>query len=132
MGGVVTLFHRLYLKWPDRLWKRLTVNGEVRTDLPESWPREPCWLWIGGTNGDVLRKGKKLRAGGYGYIRGPDGKMTRVHLLTYRELRGEMPDGYLARHTCNARRCGNPWHAIPGTNSENQQDRRNREREASA
>lgn len=113
---------RLKLKWPDSLWKRLQVEGVVRTDPPQEWPREPCWLWLGGTNGNRMRKGKKIRGGGYGYVRDKDKKVVRVHILTYRELRGVVIDGYLHRHTCDIRLCGNPWHIVPGTHQENNQD----------
>jgi len=114
---------RLYLRWPDRLWKRLEVYGVIRTDPPSEWPKEPCWLWIGGKNGHRRKHRKIIRNGGYGYVRGPDGKMTRVHLLTFRELRGVMPSGYISRHTCiGPHHCGNPWHVEPGTISENNTD----------
>ena len=119
---------RTYFRWSDRLWKRFQVDGVVRTDPPTEWPRLPCWLWIGGVNGNRIRGGKITRDGGYGYIRGPDGKMTRVHILSYRELRGPIEDGYLHRHTCDIHRCGNPWHIEPGTSGENNQDMYDRNR----
>lgn len=106
---------RLYLHWPDSLWKRLTVDGVVRADAPIEWPREPCWIWTGGCNGPW----KHVHSGGYGYLRTSRTKVERVHLLAYRELRGPMPEGLIPRHTCDVRRCCNPWHMIPGTKSEN-------------
>lgn len=115
---------RLYLRWPDSLWKRFTVDGVVRTDPPEQWPREPCWLWTGACNGDRKNGDRVWRRGGYGYVRGPDGKPERVHVLTYRELRSDEPiDGQLVhRHTCDVHNCGNPWHVEPGTHQQNAAD----------
>jgi len=116
---------RLWLRWPDSLWKRFTVDGVVRTDPPAEWPRGPCWLWTGAVNGGT----KKRRAdvvwwgrGGYGYVRGPDQKPTRVHILTYRELRGVIDEGLIRRHTCDVHHCGNPWHIEPGTHEDNAAD----------
>lgn len=125
---------RPYLPWPERLWKRFLVDGVGRIDPPAEWPREPCWLWQGGTNGDRSRNGKVWRQGGYGYIRGPDGKMERVHVLAYRELRGPISEEHVHRHTCDVHNCGNPWHIVPGTSAENNQevyDRGRRERQGS-
>jgi len=55
----------------------------------------PCWIWVGGVNGDRRLKGE-VPDGGYGYVRGPDGKVLDSY-LTYRELRGPVADGYLHR-----------------------------------
>ena len=113
---------RLWLRWPKSLWKRLTVDGVVRTDPPAAWPREPCWLWTGGKNGD-RKKGEKLwLRGGYGYVRGPDSRPERVHVLAYRELRGAIGDDQIHRHTCDVHHCANPWHIEPGTHQQNAAD----------
>lgn len=117
-----TRVKRSYFGWPLRLWRRFQVDGCGRIDPPAEWPREPCWLWQGGKNGD-RRKGDRIwMQGGYGYIRGPDGKMERVHVLAFRELRGPIDDDKIHRHSCDAHDCGNPWHIEPGTVAENNGD----------
>lgn len=113
---------RLYLRWPESLWRRFLVDGVCRLDPPAEWPREPCWLWQGGKNGDRHKHGKIWLQGGYGYIREPGGKMQRVHILTFRELRGPIDETKIHRHTCDVRSCGNPWHIEPGTVAENNHD----------
>lgn len=113
---------RLWFRYPDSLWKRLTVDGVCRIDPPAEWPHKPCWIWQGGKNGDRTNRARVWRRGGYGYVRGPDGVVTRVHILTFRELRGPIEDGMLHRHRCDTRDCANPWHIDPGTAQQNTKD----------
>lgn len=108
--------------YPLSLWRRFTIDGCCRIDPPAEWPRAPCWIWNGAINGDRRKHGKLWLQGGYGYVRGPDQKPTRVHILTYRELRGPIDAGLVHRHTCDVRTCGSPWHIDPGTIAQNNED----------
>ena len=107
---------RLYLPWPASLWMRYQVNGVTLFPEvpPHLWPRDVCWLWIGGTNGPSKRRGTTVIRGGYGYVRVPHLGIMRAHEMTYALLRGKN-GAPLHRHTCDVRLCGNPWHLIPGT-----------------
>lgn len=73
-----------------------------------------CWLWTGGDSG-------KGRGGGYGrtsYL----GCTTAVHLLVWR-LTGQrqLRHGEQLDHNCVVRRCCNPAHLQPRTQSVNMQ-----------
>lgn len=93
---------------------------------PLSWPRKPCWIWMGGKNGPRKKKGRIIQPGGYGYVR-KGKKVIRVHIATYELLRGAI-DQILLRHSCDITQCCNPWHLTPGTYSENMQDQWDRGR----
>jgi len=60
-----------------------------------------CWHWIGGRSGR-----------GYGFVKlGPSPKkMYRVHSVTYRLSKGEIPSGLELDHLCRNRACCNPEH----------------------
>ena len=70
-----------------------------------------CWVWVG-----------PLNTGGYARMcvrdrRGP--RNVLVHRLSLRLFRGVDVQFDVARHLCNFRRCVNPMHLEPGTQSEN-------------
>lgn len=89
------------LKLLDLLPSRIT--DKIRVNLT-TW----CWEWQG-----ELRKG-------YGRVNYYGTKWS-VHRLTYETLRGKIKDEHdHLMHMCENRRCCNPWHAKPGTNSSNQ------------
>jgi len=46
----------------------------------------------------------------------------RCHRLAYVLTRGPIPDGYVARHTCNNQCCCNPDHIVIGTQKQNIRD----------
>jgi hypothetical protein len=45
-----------------------------------------------------------------------------AHRIAYTIAVGEIPEGYLARHTCDNPPCCNPQHIIPGTHKDNTRD----------
>lgn len=69
-----------------------------------------CWEWLG-----------TLNPGGYGVLYGvegfPHGRLTHRH--AYEALVGAIPEGLHIDHLCRNRRCANPAHMEPVTNSEN-------------
>ncbi len=81
---------------PPSFWERLVVNDATG-----------CWEWIGGQNG----KGYGMFSKGYG--------SRLIHRLTYEELVGPIPDGFVIDHLCKVRHCGNPSHLEPVTPAEN-------------
>lgn len=70
-----------------------------------------CWNWK-----------KKINIDGYGEICTGNGKMQRVHRLTYTIYKGEIPKGMQVNHSCDNRKCCNPDHLWIGTQKENIQD----------
>lgn len=59
-----------------------------------------------------------------------DGKSIYVHRYIYEQCFGEIPDGYVIRHTCDNASCINPEHLILGTHQDNVRDRVERGRSA--
>ena len=87
------------------LMRRILARVEMPAGL------EGCWLWLG----SLSTHGK------HGRIK-VDGRVQRVHRVTYTLLRGTWPEDCILRHSCNESRCCNPWHLVPGTARENTQD----------
>lgn len=83
----------------DELPERLQSKIEVQDD--------GCWLWM-----------SPLTAKGYAYSRF-EGRMRRIHRVTYELLVGDIPEGLTIDHLCRVRRCVNPEHLEPVTNREN-------------
>jgi hypothetical protein len=67
-----------------------------------------CWLWTGARN-----------RGGYGVVRGDDGRARILHRLVYELLVGPVPDGLDLDHLCRVRHCCNPTHLEPVTRQTN-------------
>ena len=59
-----------------------------------------------------------------------DGKQDRIHRHFYRMYKGNIPNGYIIRHTCDNRKCINPNHLILGTHKDNVMDRVQHKRSA--
>ena len=67
--------------------------------------------------------------GGYPRIR-YKGKHWLLHRLVYAKLKGEIPEGYVVRHTCDNRACIHPDHLVIGTQADNLRDMVERGRSA--
>jgi hypothetical protein len=76
-----------------KLFSRINFNGPLPTTRPELGP---CWIWLGSTDKD-----------GYGRITF-DGKIRRVHRVTYTLVKGNIPEESEPDNLCRVRACGNP------------------------
>lgn len=79
----------------ERVFDRLAEDGSG------------CWLWLGMQNG-----------AGYGLVKHV-GRRLMVHRVTYELMIAEVPDGLVLDHLCRVRRCANPYHLEPVTNTVN-------------
>lgn len=73
-----------------------------------------CWLW----------KGACYRFG-YGHFRRKINDkwiMYKAHRFAYEYYNGNIPKGYIIRHTCDNPKCVNPSHLVIGTYKDNVQD----------
>lgn len=75
-------------------------------------PATNCWNWT---------KGKFEY--GHGAMRDGPGSMRQAHQCAYEAFIGPIPVGSVIRHRCNNPSCINPEHLVPGTMSDNTQDR---------
>lgn len=88
--------------------------------LPARWrhkirrDRSGCWIWRG-----------CVSARGYGQVR-HERRTQSVHRVIYRELVGEIPEGFEIDHTCTSKLCVHPDHLEAITPAEHH--RRTRER----
>ena len=87
------------LKLPPRFWKKVSVEPSG------------CWLWTRGKYKD-----------GYGGFK-LDGKMVKVHRLSYQHFKGDIPEGLCVCHSCDNPVCVNPAHLWVGTNDDNITDK---------
>ena len=82
-----------------RFWAKVDVRGQ-----------DDCWEWTG-----------FVARGGYGMFN-LLGKTVRAHRLCYILSYGPIPEGYLACHHCDNRKCCNPTHIFSGTHHDNVMD----------
>jgi hypothetical protein len=78
-----------------------------------------CWEWQGYCDPH-----------GYGSLKVPILGERRVHRISYRLYRGDIPDSMVIRHTCDNPPCVNPCHLLLGTHAQNVKDRVARGRSA--
>jgi hypothetical protein len=87
---------------------------------------EQCWMW----NGTRMMPNKiGVQYGSFGVY---DGKSVsyRAHRFAYMLVYGEIPDGQVIMHTCDNTLCVNPAHLKAGTQLENAQDMKRKDRVA--
>lgn len=88
-------------------------------------PESGCWIWIGNSTHD-----------GYGRMMVIDqnGKQRpiRAHRISYAANKGPFEKSQIVRHECDVPFCVNPDHLLLGTQQENLQDMRSRNRENGA
>lgn len=73
-------------------------------------PSTGCWVWQ-----------KSVTSAGYGQFT-LKGKYWTAHRYAYTETYGDIPKGYVIRHTCHNTNCCNPSHLIAGTHKDNYAD----------
>jgi hypothetical protein len=81
----------------ERFWSFVDKDGPV-PDYESLLG--PCWVWTGGLSE------------GYGAF-SLDGRQIKAHIVAYRWLVGEVPEGCELDHLCRVRRCCNPAHLEP-------------------
>jgi hypothetical protein len=84
----------------ERFWSKVDIKG-----LNE------CWPWKGYIN-----------PSGYGLFRYYD-RYIGAHKIALILSKENIPEDSIACHKCDNRKCCNPNHIYPGTNSDNQRDR---------
>lgn len=87
----------------------------------DHWKNYPCIL-------------SKIGLSGKGYsrtsVRTDIGwKLVSVHRLEWEKHNGQIPEGYMVCHRCDVRNCKQIYHLFLGTNSDNMQDMKNKNRD---
>lgn len=85
--------------------------------IPVDGNTEVCWPWLGKVN----------PTDGRPYIT-VKGVKWLAYRLSWSLVFGEVPEGLVLRHSCDNKTCCNPHHLIPGTQSENENDKYDRDR----
>lgn len=89
----------------------------LKVNLPDSIDSDLCWNWNAG-----------CYINGYGQIR--DGAHKRLaHRVSYELHYGEVPAHLCVLHSCDNKKCVNPYHLFCGTHQENMDDKVNKERQ---
>lgn len=71
-----------------------------------------CWIW---TKKDRVK-------GGYGRIRGNDGRNQLAHRVSFEMAYGPVPDGLSVCHQCDRPPCINPGHLFAASHQDNIKD----------
>jgi hypothetical protein len=89
------------------------AGGPTARSIESGWVEEDrgyktaCWIWQRGRTRD-----------GYAHAR-HDGRVRRVHVITWEAQNGQVPDGLELDHLCRNPACVNPAHLEPVTHTEN-------------
>lgn len=87
-----------------------TAKPKIPFDV-KFWSRvnktENCWLWTGAISD------------GYGSVNVGNGKYDKAHRVSYRLLKGGIPNALHLDHLCRQRNCVNPDHLEPVSMREN-------------
>ena len=87
----------------DKIMKKITYEGD-------------CWIWTGCRNTDGYPKLNRKAGGKWN-------ANIKGHRYVYEQIKGEIPEGLVIRHTCDNILCLNPAHLEVGTPTDNMRDR---------
>lgn len=87
--------------------------------MPPDGNPEPCWPWTGGTGGRVGDERGYFSVGGVKWL---------AYRLVYTLIKGELKAGEVIRHKCDNGMCCNPYHLVVGDQSDNENDKYDRDR----
>lgn len=98
------------------VFKQIDRNGPVSSHRPDLGP---CWNWLGPYN--ERRRMPEFNCGGQKLI---------PYRVTWELINGQpWPQGSIALHACDNRRCCNPSHYSPGSVAQNNAEKEERERD---
>ncbi len=89
-----------------RFWSKVDVRGP-----------DECWEWQA-----------SLHTSGYGRFKIASYQMVSANRMALISHRREEPEGMMALHTCDNRKCCNPHHLYFGTHDDNMRDKVDRQR----
>lgn len=81
-----------------------------------------CWEWTGGKN----QKGYGM----YRFLANGSYRTQAAHRYFYEQINGRLPARVLVCHSCDNPSCVNPDHLFIGSNLDNMQDMRSKNRQA--
>lgn len=99
----------------------MKVTIELAERFHEKWilnNRTGCWDWIGAVAGK-----------GYGFLKKPgERRQVYAHRLSWLIHYGDIPEGLSVCHACDNMRCVKPSHLFVGTQSDNLNDMKAKDR----
>ncbi len=102
------LVRKLLVPAADRFWEKVDKNGPVSDYRPDLGQ---CWVWVSPSVGK-----------GYGYFSSGVGKERqswRVHVWSWVQVNGPVPEGLELDHLCRVTLCVRPLHLEAVTHLEN-------------